>query len=114
MKKYLSLLFVIVVALLTYFSYEKEYSNQVINFTKRHNTVYSDVLKMDDGLVDDFIREFDVNVLSKTVLEDRVIIEGYTKKIKSYFVLNNLKVNIQISIFNGEAIVGSPLIDNSF
>ena len=55
-----------------------------------------------------------MNVLSKTVLEDRVIIEGYTNKIKSYFVLNNLKVNIQISIFNGEAIVGSPLIDNSF
>lgn len=59
------------------------------------------------------------NILNLEIVESneiagRTIIEGYSNKLKNYFVVNNRKVNIQISICDDKMTIGYPLIAGSF
>lgn len=55
-----------------------------------------------------------LEVVEKNEIAGRTIIEGYSNKLKNYVVINNRKVNIQISICDDKMIVGYPLINGSF
>ena len=47
-------------------------------------------------------------------ISDRFIVEGYSNKLNDYIVVDGIKTNVQISVFDNQIIVGYPLIDNSF
>ncbi len=72
------------------------------------------LIEVDASSVDNFIKIIGLKNYSKFALEDRVIIEGYSNKLKDYVVINNHKINIQISITDNLCLIGYPLIKNSF
>ena len=55
-----------------------------------------------------------VEEVSSSLICDRDVIEYYSPMINDYVIVNGRKVNLQVSIFDGECIVGSPLIEKSF
>ena len=72
------------------------------------------LLKINGCLVDDFVEFLDLQNYSKFTIEDRVVIEGYSNKLNNYIVINNKKINVQISVSQDCCLVGYPLIKNSF
>ena len=72
------------------------------------------LLKIKGCLVDDFVEFLDLQNYSKFTIEDRVVIEGYSNKLNNYIVINNKKINVQISVSQDCCLVGYPLIKNSF
>lgn len=72
------------------------------------------LLKINGCLVDDFVEFLDLQNYSEFIIEDRVVIEGYSNKLNNYIVTNNKKINIQISVSQDCCLVGYPLIKNSF
>ncbi len=64
--------------------------------------------------IDDFVAFLNLQNFKKIKLEDRIIMEGYSNRIKGYIVSNNKKINIQISVGKDLCLVGSPLINGSF
>ena len=64
--------------------------------------------------LDDFISKLNIQNCNKFFIEDRCIIEGYSSYINNYIVMNNQKINIQISVSDGVCLIGSPVIKNSF
>lgn len=72
------------------------------------------LIKIDVDKLDDFIDGLYLQNYNEFILEDRIIIEGYSNKIIPNIISSNKKINIQISIFDGYCLVGSPLIKNSF
>ena len=95
----------------TLFSYANSISGTVVILD---NDDMSQVIKINLEDYEDLISKLDVFVVSKNVLDDRIIIEGYTNKLKNFNVINNNKINIQISLFDNVCLVGYPLIKNSF
>jgi hypothetical protein len=57
---------------------------------------------------------FNVCVVNQFYINDRLIIEGYSNDITDYVVINNQKINMQISVSDDMCILGVPLIKNSF
>ena len=55
-----------------------------------------------------------VEEVSRSVICDRDVVEYYSPMIKNYVVVGGRKVNLQVSIFDGECVVGCPLIEKSF
>ena len=72
------------------------------------------VVKIDKNCVEKLMRELNLEIVNRSCFEDRVIIEGYTNKISDYIIIDNNKINIQISISTDDCLVGCPLIKNSF
>lgn len=62
----------------------------------------------------ELIKNLNVEVVQENVVSDRLIIEGYVSSIDDYVVLNGRKVNIQLSVFDNNIILGVPLIKESF
>ena len=61
-----------------------------------------------------FIDKLNLQNCNKFFIEDRYIIEGYSSHINNYIVMNNRKINIQISVSDGVCLIGSPVIKKSF
>lgn len=72
------------------------------------------ILTFSSDKLDEVIDCLKVEIHSKKVIADRLIIEGYSHLISDYIVIGELKTNIQISVTDDEMIVGSPLIYGSF
>lgn len=72
------------------------------------------LIKVNNLNIDDFIDCISLQNCKKFVIEDRVVIEGYSNKINNYIVLNDNKINIQISIFSDYCLIGCPLINIAF
>lgn len=64
--------------------------------------------------LDQFLNKINLQNCNKFFIEDRLIIEGYSSKINDYIVINNNKINIQISVCDNRCLIGSPVIKNSF
>lgn len=67
--------------------------------------------------IDDYnkiLEKLNVVVLNKFYVEDRLVIEGYTSDINEYVVIDESRVNIQISLSDDCCVLGVPLINNSF
>ncbi len=114
MKKYLCFVLMGFLFLLVYFSQEREMVNCVNSCNIDYEIVNQNTIKIDENNLQKFIKNLDINILRISDISGRQIIEGYTTKFDDYFVINNLKINIQISLSDGVAIIGSPLIFGSF
>lgn len=55
-----------------------------------------------------------VEIVRKFYVGNNLIIEGYTSLLKKYKIINNRKINIQISVSGDECLIGYPLIKSSF
>lgn len=118
--RYFSVVLIVVLSLIGFcgFTYDSVLFNSakilyddvvLIDYDKNYETV-----KINNLEYEDLIKQLSVNVYKIINLEDRIIIEGYTNKIKRSIVTNNIKTNIQFSICDDYFLVGSPLIKNSF
>ena len=115
-----SLIVLFVVFLLSLFSLE--YKNNLIScsseFLNDFEILCDDnefqVIELCESDYEQIISNLKLEIVNKSVIEDRLIIEGYTNKIKNHIVLNGRKINIQISLSEDKCLIGSPLIKNSF
>lgn len=118
MCRWFSLFFVFLIGILYVFS-----SSQNLVLYAKNTTENIRVLNDDFGeelivISEDYLENFlhGLNLQNKNIfkVEDRIIIEGYSNKIRNSIKINNKKINVQISIFEGECLIGSPFIKNSF
>ena len=72
------------------------------------------VVKIDGLNYLNILDKMHVQIIRKFVIDDRLIIEGYTNQLNDYIVVNNIKTNLQISVSDNICLVGYPLIKNSF
>lgn len=114
MKRYFAIIFIIFLSILIILSNERSFESYVSSMGADGEFLNETTYKICGKINDDFLDKIDINILSKKCLEDRTIIEGYTDKIVGYKVINNCKVNLQISISEDCVILGSPLITGSF
>ena len=118
MKRMVSLIIVFVIVLLLYFFnftnlnlMLKVQGFEVENF--EYNDNYQ-TLELDASSLNKLTSFLNLEVVNKNEISDRVIIEGYSNKLKDYVVINGRKVNIQLSICDNKIIMGYPLINGSF
>lgn len=90
-----------------YVGFEKKLSDNCVRLSdSAYEIIDGDYLKTLDDL--------NICIVNKFCIDDRLIIEGYSNLIKDYVVINNQKVNVQISIADDIVLLGVPLIKNSF
>jgi len=75
---------------------------------------FCQVIKIDKENSSVLLSNLCVEEINKFYIEDRLIVEGYTNKLKKYVVVDGMKMNIQVSISDNVCLVGYPLIKNSF
>ena len=86
------------------------------------NSVEYDVLDGSDnfeivsvGCGSDSIFEIlDLVVVRRFEIDNKIIVEGYSNKIKNYIVVDGVRINIQLCESGDDLIIGSPLIKSSF
>lgn len=118
MKKFLSLILLLSLCFLYYFNT----NNSLVIFAKNWSeniTIINDdeceeLILINKKYLEDFLSKINLEVYNKINLNDRVVIEGYTSNLRDYVVVNNSKINIQISICDDSCLIGYPLIKNSF
>lgn len=118
MRKFLSVIFVF---FLLIFSMAKGQNDLIknlkltsLNFEIFKGDNFTQVVKIFDANIDDVLDELNVEIVDEKIVSDRLVIEGYISNFKDYIVCNNRKVNVQLSVCDGDVIVGYPLIKNSF
>lgn len=114
MRKYLCLVLLLSLFALSLFSLDRSVVCGVCNSNISYEFIDDNTVKIPEENLEIFIEKLDINILRINSIFDRKIIEGYTTKIKDYFVVDNLKINVQISVYDGVAIIGSPLILGGF
>lgn len=119
MKRFVCLVFIACVSALMWDSFN--YNNLFKLCEKHINNVcskmsYSDAQVIEFVGVDyeDLLRELNVQIINKNNISDRLIIEGYSNLLSEYCVINDRKVNIQISVCDNKVILGYPFISGSF
>ena len=75
---------------------------------------YEKLIKFDDISIDKIIKIFNIEIVKKFYINDRVVVEGYSDYFDGAKIINSRKVNVQVSFCNEEVLLGSPLIKNSF
>ena len=116
MQKSLIIVFVIVL-LLYFFNFTNLNLMLKVQGFEVENFEYNDnyqTLELDASSLNKLTSFLNLEVVNKNEISDRVIIEGYSNKLKDYVVINGRKVNIQLSIFDNKIIMGYPLINGSF
>ena len=114
MKKYLCLVLIISLFILGCFSLEREMVSCVSGCNIDYEMIDDNTIKIHENNLQNFIKKLDISILRISDISDRKIMEGYTSKFDNYFIIDDLKINVQISIADGVAIIGSPLIFGSF
>lgn len=65
-------------------------------------------------LAKEIVKKFNLITVSYEQVEDTVIINGYSKLLQHFILINHEKVNLQIAYHKNAVIVGYPLILHSF
>ena len=115
-----SLVVLFVVFLMSLFSFECK--NNLITYSSKCCNSFEiicddnqfQVVELFESDYEKIISKLNLETVNKFVVDDRLIIEGYTNKIKNYIVLDGRKINVQISLSADKCLIGSPLIKNSF
>ena len=118
MKRFVCIFLVLVVLILYYFSEP----NNLIVFAKSNldncvilnDEIDEKLIMISQDELDDFLSKINLQNYREFNIEDRLIIEGYSNYINDYIIINNFKVNIQISVSNYKCLIGSPMIKQSF
>ncbi len=114
MKKYLCFIFVIFLVSLLVWGNKRSFENAIVCADINYNVLDNNIIEISNDEVEIFLEKMNVQILNKFEVSDRLIIEGYTNKIANYVLVNNCKINIQLSIADNMVIIGSPLINGSF
>ncbi|MGN0961371.1 MAG: hypothetical protein ACI4PF_04140 [Christensenellales bacterium] len=118
MKKILALILIITMSLISYVYSEKNLINIIASYCETYEIIEDDnsyqVVKINNEKYENIFELLDIEMVSKKEVSGRIIVEGYTSKLNNNLIINNRKVNIQISLDNDSLIIGSPLIKNSF
>ena len=120
MKRGLALGLLLFVVVLSSFSFHFSYdlfdalNNCDVSFDILESNEDNQVVMISCYDFDEISNSLKLEECFKEYISDRVVIEGYSHKLNNYIVVNNRKVNIQISQFDGCCIIGYPLINNSF
>lgn len=115
MKRYLAIVFCVLMSTLTLYGGGKMSIEDVCGNTGvKYEAVDKNIVKVDECDVDILLGYLGVKIISKFEVSDRFIIEGYSTKLGGYKYIDGFRVNIQISISDDYALVGSPLINGSF
>ena len=107
----------LIISLLYFFNFTNLNLMRKVQGFEVENFEYNDnyqTLELDASSLNKLTSFLNLEVVNKNEISDRVIIEGYSNKLKDYVVINGRKVNIQLSIFDNKIIMGYPLINGSF
>jgi len=118
MKRILSLIIIIILAVLFFHNGNNSLLSKVVAcgyldyeyVCESGNEVV--VLKNCDYF--DIINNLSIEIHDIKETSDRLIIEGYSNCISNCLVIKGMKTNIQMSVFDNQVIIGTPLILGSF
>lgn len=118
MKKIFAFLPLVCLAFLSFNYSEKSLINVVAEEVNNYVIIESDetyqVLEIDASEIDKILSHLNVEIINKKNVSGRLIIEGFSLALNDYIIINNRKINIQISIDDDSCLIGYPLIKNSF
>ena len=119
MRRFLSITFVCFLFCIYSFSFnDNKFFSYIKIIDNNYNLVENDcnykVISINCDYIEKVKDVFDLVVLNSEKVSGRLIIDGYSNKLKKYIVVDGLKINVQISISDNECIVGYPVIKNSF
>lgn len=115
MKRYLAIVFCVLMSILALFGGGKMSIEEVCGSAGvGYEVVDKNIVKIDSKDVDVFLEYLGAKIISKFDVSDRSIIEGYSSKLGGYKYIDGFRINIQISILDDYALIGSPLINGSF
>ena len=118
MVRYIGVFFVVIIAALYCFGinnmlvvYAKKNLNSVIVLSDKKG---EELISIAEENLDVFLSKLNLQNCNKFYIEDRLVIEGYSSKFNNYILINNKKINVQISLCDGMCLIGSPIIKKSF
>ena len=118
MKRFISIFLVFVLMIFGYIYSSRNLNSCLcdagIEYEIKQVDADSEVLVFSGELYKDIIDKLGVEIVSIKDIYGRKIVEGYSAKLSKFKVINERKVNIQMSLFDDKLIVGYPLIKNSF
>src|SRR5574344_184140 len=110
MKRILAMITIFVSTLFFYFyststAYEilKEQKIVACEFDNNSN---NEILVFDKKYLDEIIDSLNLEIYLMKEISDRIVSEGYTNKLNDVVIVNNMKVNIQMSIDEEKIILG--------
>jgi len=74
---------------------------------------FDNLLVLDDDL-HTILNLLNLEIRSISDVSDSLIVEGYISELNNYVIIDNYKVNIQISVVGDSILIGYPLIYGSF
>ena len=106
----------------TYYCYTNTATNNSVDLgfcnlsTKQEkpNIIIGESIKVENLEIGTAIKELKAKVIKTEYLNNQTIIYAFSPLIKTNIILNNKKVNLQISIKNNISTIGWPLILGSF
>ena len=118
MKRIFALV-VIFVSILIFYFYSSPSAYEILKAKNIDALEFSidsenEILIFDKKCLDEIIDSLNLEIYLMKEISDRIIIEGYSNKLNDFIIVNNMKVNIQISVDDERIILGYPLIDTSF
>ena len=72
------------------------------------------VIKIDKKEYGNLMSRLHIEEINVFYIEDRLIVEGYSNMLNNFILIDNMRINIQVSISEDVCLVGYPLIKNSF
>ena len=119
MRKFLAVTFVCFLVCIYSFSFnDNKFFYYIETIDNNYKVVENDcdykVISIDCDYIEKVKDVFDLVVLNSEKVSGRLIIDGYSNKLKKHIVVDDLKINMQISISDNECVVGYPVIKNSF
>lgn len=118
MKRICSLIIIIVLFVLVYCESSSSICTKVSALNYNFEYFSSDECELlvvhDVENVENFLSSLNIEIRSRHIVSDRVIIEGFFNNCNKYLIIDGLKTNIQLSFTGDELIIGVPLIMGSF
>lgn len=118
MNKILSIILILSISILSYVYSDNSLINMTNNIGVEYEIIEDDnksqVIKISDYNFAEIMSKMDIEIVSLKEVSGRTIIEGYSSNLNDYIVINNRKVNMQMSISDDYILIGYPLIKNSF
>lgn len=100
-----------VLFVINYLSNDCFYKEKIVDFSCDWGLTNCEISASNYEMI---FNKLNVVIINKRLIEDRLIIEGYSSEIGDSVMVNGVRVNIQVSVCDDKCILGIPLIKNSF